>query len=225
MRQPQQIAAANMAAVETRFRYNPDVKSFPAIVPAVIPLLLLMIPAMLSALSVVREKEMGSIVNLYVTPVSRAEFLIGKQMPYIAIAMLNYVTLTLLAVMVFKVPITGSLALMTVATFFFVIFSTGIGLFSSTLTKSQIAAMFISIIITMIPAVQYSELLNPVSSLEGVGYYIGHIYPVTYYINICRGVYNKALGFSSLYKYLWFIFLSIPVVMTFSILLLKKQES
>lgn len=225
MRQPQQIAVANMAAIETRFRYNPDVRSFPAIVPAVIPLLLLMIPAMLTALSVVREKEMGSIVNLYVTPVSRAEFLIGKQLPYIAIAMLNYFTLTLLAVMIFKVPITGSLLLMTVATFFFVIFSTGIGLFSSTLTKSQIAAMFISIIITMIPAVQYSELLNPVSSLEGVGYYIGHIYPVTYYMNICRGVYNKALGFSSLYKYLWFIFLSIPVVMTFSILLLKKQES
>ncbi|NLD05613.1 MAG: ribosome-associated ATPase/putative transporter RbbA [Synergistaceae bacterium] len=224
-RQPQQIVAANMAAIETRFRYNPDVRSFPAMVPAVIPLLLLMIPAMLTALSVVREKEMGSIVNLYVTPVSRAEFLIGKQLPYIAIAMLNYFTLTLLAVMIFKVPITGSLLLMTVATFFFVIFSTGIGLFSSTLTKSQIAAMFISIIITMIPAVQYSELLNPVSSLEGVGYYIGHIYPVTYYMNICRGVYNKALGFSSLYKYLWFIFLSIPVVMTFSILLLKKQES
>ncbi|WP_258960076.1 ABC transporter permease, partial [Klebsiella pneumoniae] len=71
--------------IETRYRYNPDVKSLPAIVPAVIPLLLMMIPAMLSALSVVREKELGSIINLYVTPVTKTEFLIGKQVPYIVL--------------------------------------------------------------------------------------------------------------------------------------------
>ncbi|MEA4871635.1 MAG: ribosome-associated ATPase/putative transporter RbbA [Synergistaceae bacterium] len=225
MRQSLQTAGGNSAVIETRFRYNPDVKSLPAMIPAVIPMLLLMIPAMLTALSVVREKEMGSILNLYVTPVSRAEFLMGKQLPYIAIAMLNFVMMTFLAVTVFNVPIKGSLPAMAIGTLFFVIFSTGIGLFSSTLTKSQIAAMFMSIIITMIPAVQYAGMINPVSSLEGIGFYIGHIYPATYYINICRGVFNKALGFSSLYPYLLFILFSIPVVMTLSILLLKKQES
>jgi len=225
MKQPLQTSGGNSAVIETRFRYNPDVKSLPSMIPAVIPMLLLMIPAMLTALSVVREKEMGSILNLYVTPVSRAEFLIGKQLPYIAIAMLNFVMMTLLAVTVFDVPIKGSLLAMTIGTLFFVIFSTGIGLFSSTLTKSQIAAMFMSIIITMIPAIQYAGMINPVSSLDGIGFYIGHIYPATYYINICRGVFNKALGFSSLYPYLFYILLSIPVVMTLSILLLKKQES
>jgi len=225
MSQPLQTAGGNSAVIETRFRYNPDVKSLPSMIPAVIPMLLLMIPAMLTALSVVREKEMGSILNLYVTPVSRAEFLIGKQLPYIAIAMLNFVMMTLLAVTVFNVPIKGNLLAMTIGTLFFVTFSTGIGLFSSTLTKSQIAAMFMSIIITMIPAIQYAGMINPVSSLDGIGFYVGHIYPATYYINICRGVFNKALGFSSLYPYLFYILLSVPVVMTLSILLLKKQES
>lgn len=225
MRQPLQTAGGHSAVIETRFRYNPDVKSLPSMIPAVIPMLLLMIPAMLTALSVVREKEMGSILNLYVTPVSRAEFLIGKQLPYIAIAMLNFVMMTLLAVTVFNVPIKGSLMAMTIGTLFFVTFSTGIGLFSSTLTKSQIAAMFMSIIITMIPAIQYAGMINPVSSLDGIGFYVGHIYPATYYISICRGVFNKALGFSSLYPYLFYILISVPVIMTLSILLLKKQES
>ena len=86
------------AGLETRFRYNPDVESLVAMVPAVIPMLLMLIPAMLTALSVVREKELGSIINLYVTPTTRLEFLLGKQMPYVALAMLNFVLLTLLAV-------------------------------------------------------------------------------------------------------------------------------
>jgi len=103
-----QDITSGMATIETRFRYNPDVKSLPAMVPAVIPLLLLMIPAMLTALSVVREKELGSIINLYVTPVTRSEFLIGKQIPYIVLAMLNFLLLSLFAVVLFDVPVKGS---------------------------------------------------------------------------------------------------------------------
>jgi ribosome-dependent ATPase len=89
-RTPRASGSPGAARIETRFRYNPDVKSLPAMVPAVIPLLLLMIPAMLTALAVVREKELGSIINLYVTPVTRSEFLLGKQLPYVALAMLNF---------------------------------------------------------------------------------------------------------------------------------------
>src|SRR5690606_1413379 len=97
--------AMGAAVVETRFRYNPDVKSLPAMVPAVMPLLLLMLPAMLTALAVVREKETGSIINLYVTPVTRLEFLLGKQLPYVGLAMLNFLLMSLLAVTAFDVPI------------------------------------------------------------------------------------------------------------------------
>ncbi|HFT1626861.1 TPA: ribosome-associated ATPase/putative transporter RbbA, partial [Klebsiella pneumoniae] len=98
----------SLISIETRYRYNPDVKSLPAIVPAVIPLLLMMIPAMLSALSVVREKELGSIINLYVTPTTRSEFLLGKQLPYIVLGMFNFFLLCALSVFVFGVAHKGS---------------------------------------------------------------------------------------------------------------------
>jgi ribosome-dependent ATPase len=116
-----QSAAVAAATIETRFCYNPDVKSLPAMVPAVIPMLLLMIPAMLTALSVVREKELGSIINLYVTPVTRSEFLLGKQLPYILLAVLNFGLMTLLAVTVFAVPLKGDFFALALAALLFVI--------------------------------------------------------------------------------------------------------
>ncbi|WP_295402250.1 ribosome-associated ATPase/putative transporter RbbA [uncultured Thiocystis sp.] len=219
-----QDAATSPATIATRFRYNPDVRSLPAMVPAVIPMLLLMIPAMLTALAVVREKELGSIINLYVTPVTRSEFLLGKQLPYILLAMLNFALLTLLAVTVFGVPVKGSLLALTAGALLFVTFSTGFGLFASTFTRSQIAALFVTIIGTIIPAVQFAGMLNPVSSLEGVGHVIGQVYPAAHFLTITRGVFNKALGFASLDAAFWPLALAVPVILTLSILLLKKQE-
>jgi ribosome-dependent ATPase len=211
--------------METRFRYNPDVRSLPAMVPAVIPMLLMMIPAMLTALSVVREKEMGSIINLYVTPVTRSEFLLGKQLPYVVLAMFNFLLMTGLAVTVFGVPVKGSFLTLALAALIFVTCSTGFGLLVSTFTKSQIAAMFVTMIGTIIPCVQFSGLLNPVSSLEGVGALIGRIYPATHFLIICRGVFNKALAFTSLSASFWPLLLAVPVILGLAIALLKKQEA
>jgi len=218
------VSLAAASTLETRYRYNPDVKSLPAMVPAVIPMLLMMIPAMLTALSVVREKELGSIINLYVTPVSRGEFLLGKQLPYVVLAMTNFFLLAALAVTVFGVPIKGSFATLALAAFIFVICSTGFGLFASTFTKSQIAAMFVTMIGTIIPCVQFAGLLNPVSSLEGLGAVIGRIYPATYFLTISRGVFSKALGLSTLTPSFWPMLAAVPVILGASILLLKKQE-
>ncbi len=219
-----QDLSTGAATIETRFRYNPDVKSLPAMVPAVIPILLLMIPAMLTALSVVREKELGSIINLYVTPVTRSEFLIGKQLPYIVLAMLNFLLMTLLAVTLFDVPVKGSFMALLLATLIFVGFSTGFGLFASTFTRSQIAAMFFAMIGSMLPAIQFAGMINPVSSLEGVGRMIGEIYPATHYITISRGVFNKALGFADLQAAFAPMVLAALVILGLSIALLKKQE-
>jgi ribosome-dependent ATPase len=213
------------ATLETRFRYNPDVKSLPAMVPAVITLLLLMIPAMLTALSVVREKELGSIINLYVTPVTRSEFLLGKQFPYVVLAMLNFVLLTLLAVTVLRVPVKGSFLTLALAALIYVIVSTGMGIFSSIFTRSQIAAIFLTMIGTLVPANQFAGIINPVASLEGAGRFIGNIYPATYMVSIARGVFNKALGFSELHSFFLPMLLAIPVFIGLSILLLKKQET
>ncbi|MDR3404646.1 MAG: ABC transporter permease [Chthoniobacter sp.] len=216
--------AVSPATMETRYRYNPDVLSLPAMVPSVIPLLLLMIPAMLTALSVVREKELGSIINLYVTPVKRTEFLLGKQLPYLVLGMLNFGLMTLLAITLFGVPVKGSFLALAAGALLFVMFSTGFGLFTSTFTRSQIAALFLTIIATIIPAIQFAGLLNPVSSLAGVGAMIGRIYPATYYLNITRGVFNKALGFPGLQASFWPLLLAAPVIVATAVLLLKKQE-
>ena len=218
------IDLAAASTLETRYRYNPDVKSLPAMVPAVIPMLLMMIPAMLAALSVVREKELGSIINLYVTPVTRSEFLLGKQLPYIVLAMVNFLLLTALAVTLFGVPVKGSFATLTLAAFIFVICSTGFGLLASTFTQSQIAAMFVTMIGTIIPCVQFAGLLNPVSSLEGAGAFIGRIYPATHFLIISRGVFGKALGLATLAPSFWPLLAAVPVILGLAIVLLKKQE-
>ena len=206
-----------------RYRYNPGVESLVAMAPAIIPLLLLMIPAMLAVLSVVREKELGSIINFYVTPVTRLEFLIGKQLPYIALAMLNFVMLTAVAVFIFRVPFTGSFLAFSCAALLYVIVTTGMGLFISTFMNSQIAAIFGTAIITLIPAVQYSGMIDPVSSLQGVGALIGRIYPTTYFVTISRGTFSKALDFSDLWGSFVPLLIAIPVLLGLSAVLLKKQ--
>lgn len=217
-------STSSVAGIETRYRYNPDVRSLPAMVPAIIPLLLLMMPAMLTALAVVREKELGSILNLYVTPVTKTEFMLGKQLPYVALAMLNFLLMCLLAVTLFDVPITGSFMTLLLAAFLYCIIATGMGLLASTVTKSQIAAMFFAMLATLIPAVQFAGLLDPVSSMEGGGRLIGEIYPATYMINITRGVFSKALNFSDLYDSFKPLLLAVPVILGAAIALLKKQE-
>jgi len=219
------ITPSSLISVETRYRYNPDVRSLPAMVPAVIPLLLLMLPAMLTALAVVREKELGSIINLYVTPITRTEFLIGKQLPYLMLAMLNYGLMCLAAVTVFGVPMTGSFATLTLAALIFSVCSTGMGLLASTVTRSQIAAMFFAMVGTMLPAVQFAGLINPVSSLEGSGRWIGEIYPASHMFTISRGVFSKALGFADLQASFWPMLVAVPVIMGLAIVLLKKQEA
>jgi ribosome-dependent ATPase len=217
--------AVSAATLETRFRYNPDVRSLPAMVPAVIPLLLMMLPAMLTALAVVREKEMGSITNLYVTPVTRTEFLLGKQLPYVGLALFNFLLMSLLAVTVFGVPVKGSFAALTLAALLYAFCATGIGMLASTFTRSQIAAMFFAMIGTLIPAVQFSGLLVPVSSLEGTARLAGEIYPATHMLAISRGVFNKALGLHDLAGAFWALLAAVPVIFGATAALLKKQET
>ncbi len=212
------------AGVQTRFRYNPDVRSLPAMVPAVVPLLLLLLPAMLTALAVVREKETGAIINLYVTPVTRSEFLFGKQLPYVGLTMVNFLLMSLLAVTVFGVPVSGDYLTLTLAALIFGFASTGMGLLASAVTKSQIAAMFIAMIGTIIPAIQFSGLIDPVASLEGAGRLIGQVYPATHMVTISRGVFSKALGFSDLTGAFWRMLVAVPVILGIAMALLKKQE-
>lgn len=210
--------------IDLRYRYNQDFRSLHAMVPAVIPLLLIFLPAILTALGVVREKELGSITNLYVTPVTRLEFLLGKQLPYVAVAMLSFFILLLQAVLVFDVPVKGSLGALCLGTLLYVFVTTGIGLMISTFTRTQIAALFGTALLTMLPTVQFSGLTTPVASLEGAAYWIGQAFPASYYLVLCRGIFTKALGFEELVLQFAVLAAFIPLLMVLSVVLLPKQE-
>ncbi|NTW98400.1 MAG: ribosome-associated ATPase/putative transporter RbbA [Geobacteraceae bacterium] len=206
-----------------RYRYNQDFRSLPAMVPAVIPLLLLFIPSILMALGIVREKELGSITNLYVTPVTRLEFLLGKQTPYIVIGMVSYFFMVLLSITFFDVPLKGSFLTLTVAALLYVVVTTGFGQLISSFTSTQIAALACTAFVTLIPAIRFCGFTQPVSSLDRVGATIGYFYPVTYFLHISRGVFSKGLGFADLYQSLGALALFIPVLTLLSMSLLKKQ--
>lgn len=212
------------ADIEDRYMYNPTFESLYAIVPGVPALLLILIPAILMAVSVVREKELGSIINFYVTPTGRLEYLLGKQLPYVAIGMLNYFTLAAMATLVFGVPVKGSFAMLTLCTLLYVTATTGIGLVISTFTTSQVAAVFVTAILTIVPSIQFSGFLQPVSTLEGQARLIGSIWPTSYYMHSAVGAFTKGLGAEMLMLDAIVLACCIPVFWAVSTIALKKQE-
>jgi ribosome-dependent ATPase len=186
------------ADIQARFRYNQAFLSVYAVVPGTIMLLLLFMPAIMTALAVVREKELGSIVNFYVTPTTKLEFLLGKQLPYVGVALINFMTLLALAVWLFHVPVKGSLPALVLGAVIYVISSTAFGLMVSNFVRTQIAAIFATAIVTTIPAIQYSGYLLPVSSMSADAQAIGRAFASTYFLHLSLGTFTKALGFSSL---------------------------
>ena len=169
-------------------------KSVFAMVPGLIAMLLAMIPAILTAVGVVREKELGSITNLYSTPATRLDFLLGKQLPYIAIGVINFITLLILSILLFGVHVKGSLVALCIGALIFVMSTTGFGLLISAFTKTQIAALFGAFLFTMENSMSFSGFLQPVSSLIGGGKFIAKTFPTTYFINMIRGTITKSVS-------------------------------
>ncbi len=210
--------------LEPRFRYNPDMASLPAIGPSIPPLLLLLFPAILMAVSVAREKEIGTITNFYVTPTGRAEFLIGKQLVYIGIGLLNFAILTALVVLVLGVPLQGNPLVLVLATVVYIVAATGFGLMVSMMTATQVTAVFAATVLSVMPTLQFSGMLTPVSSLDGPARVLGSLWPTTWYMKASVGSYTKGLGLSDLSAALTRLALFGPVFTGIAIALLKKQE-
>jgi ribosome-dependent ATPase len=208
---------------EERFMYNPAFKSIYSIVLA-FRLSLILIPAILMTVSIVREKELGSMINFYVTPTGRLEYLLGKQLPYIGIGMINFFILAAIALVVFGVPIKGSFLMLMLCTLLYVTATTGIGMVTSTFTSTQVAAVFITAILTIQPTIQFSGLLQPVSTLEGSARFIGSFWPTTYYMHSSLGAYTKGLEPGLMMHDAVFLLCSIPVLWAISVAGLKKQE-
>ena len=215
---------AALARTEVRFRYNQDFDSIFAMVPSTIAMQLALIPAILMALAIVREKELGSITNLYVTPVTRLEFLLGKQLPYIAVAMVNFFILLMMAVFIFKVPLKGSFPTLALGALIYVTATTAYGMVISAFTRTQIAALFGTAILTVLPAQMFAGMMTPVSSLTGMGAVMGRLFPMSYFLPISVGTFTKGLGFTDLAGYLGLLVLFVPGLTLLSLILLRKQE-
>ena len=176
------------------------------------------------ALAIVREKELGSITNLYVTPVTRLEFLLGKQIPYIGLAMINFAVMFLMAIVIFQVPLKGSFVALALGSLIYVTATTAYGMMISAFTRTQIAALFGTAILTVLPATMFAGMLTPVSSITGLGAIIGRLFPMTYFIPISVGTFTKGLGFADLAWHIATLAIFIPALTTLSIVLLRKQE-
>jgi ribosome-dependent ATPase len=213
-----------LADIELRFKYNQDFDSVYAMVPSTMALMLGLFPAILMALGVVREKELGSITNLYVTPVTRLEFLVGKQLPYIAVALANFALLFLMALFVFQVPLKGSFLALLLGVIAYVTAMTAYGMMISAFTSTQIAALFGTSILTVLPATQFAGMTIPVSSLAGSAQIMGRAFPMTYFVPISVGAFTKGLSLADLGADLAVLTAFVPILTLLNVLLLRKQE-
>jgi ribosome-dependent ATPase len=211
--------------IENRFRYNQAFKSIFAMVPLTIVMVLVLIPAVMATIAVVREKETGSIANFRSTPITKLEFLVGKQFPYVVVGIMAFIILLLMALFVFHVPVKGSFGALALGTLLYVFSTCGFGQLISTLTQTQVAAVFATVVLSVIPTVNFSGLITPVSSLTGGGKVIGLLFPAAWYQPISVGAFTKGLGYSDL----WFNAL---VLAGFAVsyliaahIMLSKQES
>jgi len=212
------------AGIEPRFMYNQDFDSINAIAPGVMMLVLMMIPAMMSAVGVVREREIGSIANFYASPAAVAQYLIGKQLPYIAVGMVNFAAMMLMIIYLFGVPLKGSFAGLAIGTLLMVSATTALGLLISCFVRSQLAAIFATAIITMIPAQTYSGFLYPLSTMEGGALVIGKTFPSSWYYTVSVGSFTKGLHTADLLHEYAAIAAFAATSLILACLLLKKQE-
>jgi ABC-2 type transport system permease protein/ribosome-dependent ATPase len=209
--------------LEVRYLYNQSVKSIWSLAPKLIMVILMISPPFLTALGIVREKESGSIFNIYSSTLSRGEFLIGKLSPYVGISIMNGLLLWLLAVWLYAVPFKGSLIFFFLATVMYVVCTTGIGLVVSVLVRTQTAAMIVTAIFTIVPAVLYSGILIPISSLTQAAQVIAHALPAMYYTNIVLGCFLKGVGFQALWFELSILALYATVLFTIGYLMFTKR--
>ena len=215
---------ASSTHVQPRYWYNPLIKSKYSIVPGLLATVLMLVPAMLTAIGVVREKELGSITNFYSSPMTRLEFLWGKQIPYIVITTITFIILLGVIKFLFNIPFKGSSPALITGAMLYIIISTSIGLFISTFTKTQIASLVAAFVMTMVPCFDFSGLTTPASTLIGGAKFMSLIFPARYFLNISVGTFTKGIGFPELIWNFVFLIMIYMTIQIMTVFLLKKQE-
>lgn len=210
--------------IKSRYWYNQASESKYTFVPGAIAIILIVMPAVMTTLSIVREKEAGTITNFYATPLTKLEFLLGKQLVYIFIFFIIYLILICIATMLYDIPIKGSFLLLTIISFVYILCTTAIGLFVSSFVKSQIVGLLISAISTMIPSFIYSGLLTPISSLDASGQFTARLYPIIYYMRTILGILTKDLPIMTILPNLFYLLIFYAILMFSCNKLLAKQD-
>ncbi|BDQ03169.1 ABC transporter permease [Ignavibacterium sp.] len=184
---------------EIRVWYNPTLKTRNYMVPGIVGLLLSVVTLLLTSLAVVKEKEIGTMEQLIVTPLKPYQIIIGKLVPFILLGFLSIVIVLTAMRIVFDIPVKGSIPFLFLSAFFYILSTLGLGLFVSTISKTQQQAMMIAVFAVMMPMVFLSGFAFPIENMPEIIQYISYIIPLKYFINIIRGVISKGLGFSELW--------------------------
>lgn len=184
---------------QIRIWYNPSLRSVNYIVPGLFAVILMAFPPLLTALAIVREKETGTIQQIFASPVTSSEFIIGKLMPYSLVAFLEMLTVVAFGYFWFEVPFRGSLPLLLAVSFIYVLTTVGIGLLVSTVTRSQLAAMLLVLIVTLMPSFLFSGFLFPVFTMPLALQLYSQFFPATYFMEISRGIVLKGAALGSIW--------------------------
>lgn len=185
---------------EIRMLYNPQLKGEYSSVPGVMGMILLLISAMMTSISIVREKEMGTMEVLLVSPLKPWIIIISKVIPYFIISLINVITILLISVLVFGIPIHGSIILLSFVTILYIICALTLGILISTVTNSQQAAMIISLIGLMLPVVMLSGYAFPIANMPLILQVISNLIPAKWYIIMVKDVMIKGLGLFDIWK-------------------------
>ena len=221
---PEQAAAmAQPVGLQLRYLYNQEMKSIWSIASAMMMFILMICPPFLTALGVVREKENGSIYNIYASTVTRGEFLLGKLTPYVGISVINVLVLWLIATRIFGAPFKGDPLFFFIVSVIYITCTTGIGLLVSLIVRTQIAAMMLTTIVTVVPSVLYSGLLVPIASMDAASKFEAHLFPAMYYTEIALGSFLKGIGLDQLWGNALVLTLYAAVLWTLSYLLFHKR--
>lgn len=219
----QELTGTNTGAVpfqikpEVRLLYNPSMKSAYNIVPGVMGMILMLICGLMTSVSIAREKEMGTMEVLLVSPMKPMHIILSKLVPYFTISIINYITILLLSVFVLKVPIAGSLVLLSALSLLFIFVSLSLGILISTMVEKQIVALLISGMMLLLPAVFLSGLMFPIESMPVVLQWISHILPVKWFIIAVKSVMIKGLGISSILREVFILIGMGAIILTVSI--------
>ena len=217
------IKPVNNITPEVRFWFNQELKTRNYMVPAIFGLLLMIITLLLTSLAIVKEKEIGTLEQLIVTPIKPAQLIIGKLVPFVILGMMSIVLALTAMFLVFGIVVRGSILFLFVSSFIFILSTLGLGLFISTVSKTQQQAMMLVIFVVMMPMVYLSGFAFPIENMPEVIQYITYIIPLRYFITILRGVILKGIGFTELWPQLTILFFMGIAILTMSTLRFKKR--